>query len=344
MHNKKKKHTLRNTFLILFGLIILGGSAYGLTSYRQVKESINSSFKPSGVTKERDVNAQIKSKKPISILLMGTDTGALGRDYQGRTDSMMILTLNPETKKTTVTSIPRDTAVNIPGFKEKSPAKINAAYSLGQTKTAITTVQKLLNVPIDFYALINMGGMEKVINQAGGVDVTPTLSFDYESYSFTKDKKTHMDGEKALAYSRMRYDDPRGDYGRQTRQREVFTALINKSTSVTTLLNQQFISSLSDQTQTDLTFDDLTAIAKDYSTARKNTDQTYLQGDSAQIDDQSMEVIKKDELQRVTDYIRKNLNLKHAKTGNIQYVDSVDESENYPAINSNYATTSQNAY
>jgi cell envelope-related function transcriptional attenuator common domain len=300
-------------------LIVLGGAAYGMTRYRGVKNAVNSSFKPSGVDKQRDVSNELKTKKPISILLMGTDTGALGRDYKGRTDSMMVVTLNPKNQKTSITSIPRDTAVNIPGYKKQSPAKINAAYSYGQTKTAITTVQKLLNIPIDFYALINMGGMEKVIDRAGGVDVTPTLTFTYEGFTFTKGKNTHMNGKKALAYSRMRYDDPDGDYGRQTRQREVLMAILKKSSSVKTLLNQYFINSIANQTQTDLTFDDLTTIAKDYNSVRKHTSQTHLQGTSAEVADQSMEVMKKAELQRVTDFIRSNLGLSHAKTGNIQY-------------------------
>lgn len=321
MHNNKrrKKHTLRNTFLTFVLLVVLGGMAYGVTRYRDVKDAVNSSFTPSGITKQRDVNKELDEKKPLSILLMGTDTGALGRDYKGRTDSMMILTLNPKTQKTTITSIPRDTAVNIPGYKKESPAKINAAYSYGQTKTAITTVQKMLNIPIDYYALINMGGMEKVIDRAGGVDVTPTLTFTYQGYTFNKGESTHMDGKKALAYSRMRYDDPDGDYGRQKRQRAILTSILKKSSSVKTLLNQDFIESITNQVKTDLTFDDLTTLAKNYNSVRKNTSQTHIQGTSAEVADQSMEVVKKSELQRVTDYIRKNLNLSKVKTGNIQY-------------------------
>ncbi|WP_199800326.1 LCP family protein, partial [Companilactobacillus paralimentarius] len=126
----------------------------------------------------------------------------------------------------------------------------------------------------------------------------------------------------ALAYSRMRYDDPQGDYGRQTRQRAVLTALVHKSSSVSTLLNQSFINSLSDQTQTDLTFDELTTIAKDYNSVRKNTSETHLQGNGEEVAKQSMEVMKKSELQRVTNFIRENLDLPHAETGDIQYKSS----------------------
>src|SRR5699024_10127039 len=71
--------------------------------------------------------------------------------------------------------------------------------------------------------------------------------------------------------------------------------------------------------QTDLTFDELTVIAKDYNSVRKHTSETHLQGTSAQVSDQSMEVMKKSELQRVTNFIRSSLGLSHAKTGTIAY-------------------------
>lgn len=329
MHNnKKKKHTLRNVFLSVILLIVLGGTAYGMTRYRSVKNSVDSAFKPSGVTKNRDVNNALNNKKPISILLLGTDTGAFGRDYKGRTDSIMVVTLNPKNNKTSITSIARDTAVNIPGYKKESPAKINAAYSYGQTKTAINTVQKLLNIPIDFYALINLGGLKKIVNQVGGIDVTPSQSFKWEGYTFVKGKKVHMNGAKALAYVGMRYSDPNGDYGRQTRQREVLMTIVHKSGSISTLLNQNFINSLSSQTQTDLTFDDLTVIAKNYRSVREHTDETHIQGTSAEVSDQSMEVMKKSELQRATNFIRSNLGLSYAKTGDIEYKATQSSSTN----------------
>jgi cell envelope-related function transcriptional attenuator common domain len=99
-------------------------------------------------------------------------------------------------KATTIVSLPRDMKVNLPGYAEYSPAKINAAYTYGGVKETINTVQKYFNVPIDYYVMVNMGGLEKAINQVGGVSVTSPLTFDYEGYSFKKGKTYHMNGAK----------------------------------------------------------------------------------------------------------------------------------------------------
>ncbi|NLR32869.1 LCP family protein [Levilactobacillus tujiorum] len=345
MQHAKRKHTLRNIILIVLLALIVGGVAYGMERYRSVKSTVNSSFKASGVTKQRDVSKQIKEKKPVSILLLGTDTGALSRTYKGRTDSMMVVTLNPIKNKTTVTSIPRDTAVTIPGFEGRAPSKINAAYAWGSSKTTIKTVQEMLNIPIDFYALINMGGMKKVINEVDGVDVVPTLSFKYEGYTFKKGVKTHMDGAKALAYSRMRYDDPNNDYGRQTRQRSVLMALVKKSGSISTLLNQSFLNSLSSQVQTDLSFDNLTGLAKNYRSAGKTVKETHLQGHGKELNDQDMEVMHKQELQRVTNYIRSGLGISHEATGSAAvFTSTSDSSESSTSKESESTLVTGNGY
>ncbi|WP_412988376.1 LCP family protein [Pediococcus siamensis] len=313
----EKRHTVRNVILTVILILIVAGGAYAARKYYNLKHAVDNTYQSAGIKKDRNANSEIQAKSPISILLMGTDTGALGRSYKGRTDTMMLITLNPKTNKTTITSIPRDTGVTIPGYESESPSKINAAYAFGSAGTAIKTVQEMLNVPVDFYALMNMGGMEKVVNAVGGVTLTPTLSFSYEGYKFTKGQSTHMNGKKALAYSRMRYDDPQGDYGRQTRQREVIMAIMSKAGSISTLLNKDFLDSISKQMKTDLTFDDLTAIAQNYRGAKKNVLQTHLQGTSETVNGQSMEIMAKSELQRVTNLNRKNLGLAHATTGNI---------------------------
>ena len=156
------------TLLVIVVTLIFGGH-YAYKKYISAKKAADSIYNSSNITKARDVNSTLKDGHPISVLLMGTDTGALGRTFKGRTDTMIVAVLNPEKKKMTVVSLPRDAEVAISGHEEYFPSKLNSAYEYGGSATAVKTVQKYLNVPIDFYATINMGGLEKLINAVGGV-------------------------------------------------------------------------------------------------------------------------------------------------------------------------------
>lgn len=311
----KKRHPVRNVVLIIIAVLLVGIGAFAWRTYHNARTAANTVYKSSGIKKSRNTNAVLNSKKPISILLLGTDTGALGRDYKGRTDTLIIATVNPKTKTTTLMSLPRDSEVAVSGFEQDFPTKLNAAYAYGSAGTTIKTVQNWLNVPIDYYALINMGGMKKVVNEIGGVDITPIRTFTYEGYHYTKGVKTHMDGDKALQYSRMRYQDPLGDYGRQQRQRQLITAILSESTSASNLLKQDFLQSIAKQTRTDLTFGNLTTLFSNYRSATKNIVSDHAQGTGQSINGQSFEVVSQSEKQRVTNVLRKSLNLKAATTG-----------------------------
>ncbi|MFC6179794.1 LCP family protein [Lactiplantibacillus daowaiensis] len=312
---KGQRHTIRNILLGIIAILIIGIGAFAARTYFNAKNAAKIVYQSSGIKKSRNTDTLLKSKKPISILLLGTDTGALGRNYKGRTDTIILVTINPKTNTTTMMSLPRDSEVAISGFEQDFPAKLNAAYAYGSAGTTIKTIQKWLNVPIDYYALINMGGMKKVVNEVGGVDISPIRSFKYEGYTFKKGVKVHMNGAKALAYSRMRYDDPLGDYGRQKRQQQLITAIISKGTNATNLIKQDFVKSLAKQTRTDLAFSDLTAVVTKYRKATKNVVSDHAQGTGKMIDGQSFEVISQKEKQRVTNVIRKSLDLKAATTG-----------------------------
>ena len=316
---KPHKHPIRNTFFAIIGIVLLVGGGFGYKMYSNIKHASNEMFDSVSGTKARNVSKLIKQGKPISILLMGTDVGALGRNSKawagGRTDSMMLVTVNPKKKTTTMISIPRDSLVSITGHEDEFPTKINAAYYFGQTKAAISTTSRMFNVPIDYYALLNMGGLEKVINKVGGIDIVPPLTFTYENQHFTKGKKIHVNGAQALKFTRMRYQDPESDYGRTLRQRIVITALLKKSGNLTNLLNQGFLDSIASQSRTDFTFGDMLTLANTYRSATKHIVSDHVQGVSDEIAGQSFEVLPTTEKQRVTNKIRKQLELSKATTG-----------------------------
>lgn len=309
--NYRKRGKARKVIWGIIALLLV--SAIGVCGYEyaNVRHAANKSYKSAGLTKDENgaKNSIIKNKEPISILLTGTDTGALGRSYKGRTDSIMVVVVNPKTKTTTAVSFERDFQVNLPDYPNNSPSKLNAAYTYGGISELAKVLKNYFKIPINAYGMINMGGMKSIIDKIGGIDITPTLSFNYEGYTFTKGVTTHMDGAKALAYSRMRYDDPQGDYGRQARQRQLLGAIIKSSTDISTLLNSDFISSLSNQVQTDLTFDDLTSMGLNYRKAGDNVVSDYTHGTGFYQDGVSYQSISRDERQRISNVIRQAMGM-----------------------------------
>ncbi|MGZ1150421.1 LCP family protein [Lactobacillus delbrueckii subsp. bulgaricus] len=230
----------------------------------------------------------------------------------------MVLVLNPRTKKSTIVSIKRDFQVNFPQYPQYSPSKINAAYTYGGVKLLSQTLDRYFKIPVNTYALINMGGMKSIIDQLGGVDITPLLSFDYGDYSYKKGVTTHMNGDKALEYCRMRYDDPEGDYGRQKRQRQVLTAIIKSGADVQSLLKPAFLNSVSSQVRTDLTFSDLTQMAKSYRAGGDQLETDYTHGTGFNQDGVSYQHISLAERQRISDLVRQAAGLKKVQLANGQ--------------------------
>lgn len=308
-HHHHRRHVGRNVFLSVLGVLILALLVFAGLAWHNLSVTTSSMYTPTGAVRKRNASQVLAQRKPVSILLLGTDTGALGRTYKGRTDTMMIMTINPQTKKTTVVSLPRDMKVNIPGYAQYSPAKINAAYAFGGTKATVNTVQKYFNVPVDYYLLVNMGGLEKAINHVGGVTVTSPLTFSYEGYSFSKGKSYHMNGKQALAFARMRYDDPHGDYGRQTRQRLIITSLLRKSISYKTVLNRDFLKSMSSSVHTDLKLSDMRTLALHYRTATHNVVTDHAQGHGEEQGGQDFEIVSQTEQNRITNLLKKSLNI-----------------------------------
>lgn len=308
-HHHRHHHMKRGwkIFWSILGVLVALALVFAGVAWHNLSVTTSNMYSTSGANAKRNAKQVLAERKPVSILLMGTDTGALGRTEKGRTDTLMLMTLNPKTDTTTIVSLPRDMKVNLPGYPEYSPSKINAAYTYGGVKETINTVQKEFNVPVDFYLLVNMGGLEKAINKVGGVDVVSPLTFTYEGNSFKKGKKYHLNGKQALAFSRMRHEDPNGDYGRQQRQRIIIAALLKKSVSYKTILNKSFLNSLSDSSQTDLSMSNMLTLARKYSGARDHIVQDHAEGDNDDEGGTSFQVVNHDERQRITNLLEKSL-------------------------------------
>lgn len=301
--------TVLRWLLSIIGILVLVGACYAGYVYFRTRSAINKTYDQNNAVQVG--KGEFNGKNKFAVLLMGTDTGALDRhEIRGNTDTMILAIVNPSEKKYTLMSIPRDTMAQIEGTKEFKVAKINSAYPIGGAKTAMNTVSALLNVPIKYYAVINMGGLTRMVNGVGGVEVKPPLSFTFAGYSFTKGKETHLTGAKALAYSRMRYDDPNGDYGRQQRQRQVIVSLVQHAAGIKTLVNlESILNSMSKNIRTNIPFNSLVSIVRNYRTCAQNSTSDYLHGSNATIDQAAYQVISTRELQRASDLVRNQLGL-----------------------------------
>ncbi|MGY3742067.1 LCP family protein [Leuconostoc inhae] len=309
----KKRHRIRNTILLLVGLLVLIGLGTGGYAYYNMNRTITKIQNPSQTTKKADKITA--NKQPVSYLLLGTDTGELGRDYKGRTDTMIVMTVNPTTKVTTMTSIARDTLVTVNGQQ----MKINAAFAYGNADSAMEAVENLLNIKINGgYILVNMGGLVKMVDAVGGVDVTSPLTFTTEGddtqadsknqYSFTANQTYHMDGNEALAFSRMRHEDPNGDYGRQMRQQLILRGVLKNSASVGSLFNDSLLNTLSNNVQTDVSTSSMKNLALSYRAALGNIKQDQMRGTTQSMGALgSVEVMSQTEIDRVHDAISEQL-------------------------------------
>lgn len=308
-HRYKKRHILAWVMGIVALVAVVATAAYFASVYFKAKNAVDKTYDPHTAVK---TTGEFNGKKRFAVLLMGTDTGALNRtEKRGRTDTMILAVVNPAKKHYTLVSIPRDTMAQMVGSEETfRTEKINAAYEIGGARMAMDSVSELINVPIKYYAVVNMGGIMKMIRYVGGINIRPTLSFEYGGYVFEKGKLTHMGGAGALAYSRMRYDDPKGDYGRQERQRQVIVTLIKKAVSISSLSNlDSILTSVSSNVRTNLPFSALQQIAMNYRNCANSSSSDYLHGYNAEIKDAAYQIQPTSELQRISDLVRSELGL-----------------------------------
>ncbi|ARJ24828.1 LytR family transcriptional regulator [Bacillus mycoides] len=260
----------------IIGFLVIAGGAYAYYVYSNVSNTLNAVHKPLDRDKseKRDKKVDVADNRPISILLMGVDQR---EDETGRSDSMMLFTLNPQKKSMKITSIPRDSYTEIVGKGKKD--KINHAYAFGGIDMAVKTVENFLDIPVDHYVEVNMAGFKDVVDAVGGVDVNNDLEFKYEGSQFAKGN-IHLNGTEALRYSRMRYEDPRGDFGRQMRQCQVIQAVIKKGASVSSLASYgDVLKAIEKNVKTSLTQDQMFDMQKNYKDCIQNSEEIQIQGD-----------------------------------------------------------------
>ena len=325
---KRKKKRKLIGFVVLFLCIV--GTAVTWAFAARLMDAQNNIHKKVDTVNLRDKDISL-SKDSFSVLLLGIDNGAYGRATDsGRSDTMLLVTVNEKLGKTTIVSIPRDSYTEIVGKGIQD--KINHAYAYGQEQMSINSVQNMLNIPIDYYVTVDMGGLMGIVNAIGGLEITPALTFTYEGESFTEGETRHVDGEAALRYARMRYDDPEGDFGRQKRQQYVIQKMVEKLLTLGSITKyESILKSLENSVRTNFTIADLMLIKDHYPTALHNFQRESITGEGVMIDGVYYYSVAEVERIRISNILRETLNLpkietlQHIETKEIQTNTTVNE-------------------
>jgi LCP family protein required for cell wall assembly len=212
-----------------------------------------------------------------TVLLLGTDNAdSNGRQTDRHSDSIMLMRTDPNHHRLYYLSIPRDIVVPIPGY---STQKINAAFQIGGPALAIKTISQFTGLPINHVVVVNFAAFKDLIDAVGGIDVnvprpirsnrfdcpyaTATKCANWQGWRFHKGNQ-HMNGERALIYSRIRenlLDPAETDVTRGARQQAVIDATLSKLTSFGELLSLPFDGSkLGKPLTTDLSASQLTQL------------------------------------------------------------------------------------
>lgn len=210
----------------------------------------------------------------VNVLVLGVDERS---DDIGRSDTMMVFTVDTKTNEVSLLSVPRDTRVKIPGHGWD---KINHAYALGGHKLARQSVESLLGIPMDYYITVNFAGFYKIIDAVGGVTINVEKRMYYEDpydnlVINLRPGEQRMDGKTAIQY--VRYRDEEGDIGRISRQQKFIKAMFTEIMSPSVLPRiPSIIREVSNAVKTDMPTSEMIKLANLLHDAYKNGLKTYM--------------------------------------------------------------------
>lgn len=244
----------------------------------------------------------LSEQSPFTLLLIGTDERP---GDKGRSDSLALVLVHPQSGTLSLLSIPRDTRTSIVGHHTVD--KINHAYAFGGVPMTVATVEELLKVPVHYYVKTNMNGFVSMIDALNGVEVENRLSFSDDGISFPKGKVT-LQGREALVYVRMRKQDPDGDFGRMQRQRQVLQAILNKSAQLDSAGHwMDLLGQVKENIRTNLQFDDWKQLMLHYRPQLTKVEQHVLQGKGEMINGIYYFLPEEEQLRKIAESMRNQL-------------------------------------
>ena len=219
-------------------------------------------------------NSLEKVNQMQHILLLGID--ARPGETTGRTDTMIILTVDTDTKTIKLMSLMRDIIVAIPGYDNN---RLNAAYVFGGADLLLQTIENNFGIHIEHYVGVNFSMLADLIDQIGGLTLTveseyymdrinavikednKVLGIDTNDGLLTQPGEQLMTGKQAQAYARYRYGTSDGDFGRTARQREVITKIFYRLADMSIVELAALAAANIDNVVTNLTLQDMMALA-----------------------------------------------------------------------------------
>lgn len=275
---RTKRNRRKRMFRILFPLTIvfLAIVSFGAYLYLKADSVLSDSYVDDGREKSSLRETVVDPKfDNVSILIMGLDASNVRNNSESsRTDTLMVATLNKDSKSVKLVSIPRDTLTWIPEVGYET--KINHAHAYGGTKATIETVEGLLDVPIDYYVKLNFEAFIDVVDAVNGI----TVDVPYELYEQDSQDKAgaihllpgqqQLNGEEALALARTRKLD--NDIQRGKRQQDIIKAIVSKAVSVNSILKiDDIIEAVGSNMTTNMSFNEMKSFIS-YGTAGSSLD------------------------------------------------------------------------
>ena len=266
--NKAFKYLLYTLVVIL----VIVPAIFVYILFNSSRDAFDDSFsqndKRESVLRKHKVNP---TTEPVSILFLGIDDSSARRENgqsveQSRTDAMILSTLNPDKNQIRLLSIPRDTLSYIPkvGYYDK----ITHAHAYGGPEASMDTVEKALNVPVDYYVRIDMDAFAQTVDELGGIEYDVPYDLNEPNRSDKgriklKKGKQVLNGEEVLALTRTRKQD--SDLKRGQRQMEVLKILFQKAQETQSLHKlDDIIEIVGKNSKHNLSYEEIRALAMDY--------------------------------------------------------------------------------
>lgn len=294
---------------------------FGLMLYLETKGAINDSFLDSKKSKSSLRDKPVDpSLDHVSVLFLGVDDSTSRREggqkaNQSRTDAMIYTTFNRDKKQIRMVSIPRDTLSYIPAVKYYD--KITHAHAIDGPEGSMESVESTLNVPVDYYARINMEAFVEVVDELGGIEYD--VPFDLNEPN-TEDKgrikvkkgKRNLSGDEALAVVRSRKQD--SDLERGKRQMEMIKAIIKKAQETNSINKlDDLVKIVGKNAKHNFSFEDIQNLATTYSSSKVKIKTEQITGTDANFNGVYFFNPDLDNLLELSNKLRKDLNLPKTK-------------------------------